>query len=211
MRLGIRQPLKPSSYPAYIYINFERPPTLHNDFLKFAAGSGMYKIPTGRRLAGGSVKYDSIACRCLFPSCSCRLHEHRHVLACRHNKHKGQWIRLKCTTWGWLLAACPSSLLLKKRILCSDLVFLLMFYDGVLRDHVHHGSDSGPAFLFRLLVLISTLQLHKWYSGQWLQISRLAPKVVLVMFKLVRSMILWDKMGVRNQVPSFKKQTKTIQ
>lgn len=81
-----------------------------------------------------------------------------------------------------------------------------MFYDGVLRDHVHHGSDSGPAFLFRLLVLISTLQLHKWYSGQWLQISRLAPKVVLVMFKLVRSMILWDKMGVRNQVPSFKKQ-----
>lgn len=104
------------------------------------------------------------------------------------------------------LAACPRSLLLKKRILCSDLVFLLMFYDGVPCDHVHHGSDSGPAFLFWLLVLTSTLQLHKRYSGQWLHISRLAPKVMLVMFKLVRSMLLWDKMGLRNQVPSFKKQ-----
>ena len=105
------------------------------------------------------------------------------------------------------LAACPSSLLLKKRILYSDLVFWLMFYHGVPCDHVHDGSDSGPAFLFWLLVLISTLQLYKWYSGPWLRSSRPALKLMLVIFKLLKSMLLWDKMGLRNKVSSFKKQT----
>ena len=61
MRFGVRQPLKNNSYSAYIYINFDRSLTFHNDFMKFTASTGMYKIPTCRRPTGESVKFDSIA------------------------------------------------------------------------------------------------------------------------------------------------------
>lgn len=75
------------------------------------------------------------------------------------------------------LAACPSSLLLKKRILCSALVFLLMFYHGVPCGHVHHGTDSGPALLFWLLVLVIWATAPKFkastYTHAWLCLSLL--------------------------------------
>lgn len=107
-----------------------------------------------------------------------------------------------------MLAACPISLLLRKRILGSGLVFLLMFYRGFPRDHVHCGSASGPAFLFWLLVLISTLQLHKCYSGQQFQSSRPAPKLMLARFKLVKSVLLWDKMASETKYPLSKNKQK---
>lgn len=106
MRFGVRKPLKTSSYPAYIYINFDKSLTFYYDFMKFTASTGLYKIPASKGPAGESVKFDGVVCGCWFPSCSCRLHWHRQVLPCRHNKHKDQGSRLSCTTLRWL-SGCP--------------------------------------------------------------------------------------------------------
>lgn len=57
---------------------------------------------------------------------------------------------------------------------------------------MHHGSDSGPLLLLWFLVLVTTLQQHK-YSGQWLQHSRPTPKLMLVLFKFSTSMLLEGK------------------
>lgn len=160
MRFGVRKPLKTSSYPAYVYINFGRSLTFYYDSMKFTASTGLYKIPASKGPAGESVKFDGTACGCWFPSCSCRLHWHRQVLPCRHNKHKDQGSRV-VPHWDDSLAARPCSPLLKKKTLASALVFLPMFYHGVPCHHVHCDSDTGPAFLFWLLVPVSTLQLHK--------------------------------------------------